>query len=81
MPYVYVTCAVHVTSFSKFRLVSNFIELHALTLSAHSYALLFSGIALVAQAWVRFLLSYFPLFFFAHNIKHVFFNPYLRTMQ
>ena len=37
-------CAVSVTSFStgtKFRLVSNFTELHALTLAAHSNALLF----------------------------------------
>ena len=36
-------CTVHVTIFStggKFRLVSNFTELHTLTLAARSYALL-----------------------------------------
>ena len=33
-------CAVCVTIFSKFQLVLNFTELHALTLAAHSYALL-----------------------------------------
>ena len=41
--YVYSACAVHVTIFSsggKFWPVSNFTELHTLTLAAHSYALL-----------------------------------------
>ena len=44
MAYVYAPCAVHVTIFStgsKFKLVSNFTELQALTLAAHSYVLLF----------------------------------------
>ena len=39
MPYVYAACRVHVTIFStggKFQLVSNFKELHTLTLAAHS---------------------------------------------
>ena len=43
MAYVYTACAVHVTIFSttgKFRPISNFMELHALTLAARSYALL-----------------------------------------
>ena len=43
MAYVYAACAVHVTIFStgsKFRPVSNFTELHALTLATRSYALL-----------------------------------------
>ena len=43
MAYVYTTSAVGVTIFSiggKFRPVSNFTELHALTLAVHSYALL-----------------------------------------
>ena len=43
MPYVYAACPVCVTIFSsggKFRPVPNFTELHALTLAAHSYALL-----------------------------------------
>ena len=37
------SCLVHVTIFSthgKFRLVSNFMELHTLTLAARSYALM-----------------------------------------
>ena len=43
MAYVYAACAVHVAIFitgGKFRLVSNFAELHTLTLSARSYGLL-----------------------------------------
>ena len=43
MAYVYTACAVCVTIFNtsgKFCLVSNFTELHALTLVARSYALL-----------------------------------------
>ena len=43
MAYVYTACTVHVTISStggKFRPVANFMELHALTLAAHSYALL-----------------------------------------
>ena len=43
MPYVYAACTVCVIIFStsdKFRPVSNFTELHALTLAAHSCALL-----------------------------------------
>ena len=43
MAYAYAACAVRVTIFStggKFRLVSNFTDLHALTLAARSYALL-----------------------------------------
>ena len=43
MPYVYAACPVCITIFStggKFRPVPNFTELHALTLAAHSYALL-----------------------------------------
>ena len=43
MPYVYAACLVCVTIFStggKFRLVSNFTELHSLTLAARSYVLL-----------------------------------------
>ena len=34
------TCIVHVSSGSKFRPVSNVMELHAVTLATHSYALL-----------------------------------------
>ena len=40
MAYVYAACAVRVTIFStggKCRLLSNFMELHALTLAARSY--------------------------------------------
>ena len=40
---VYAACAVHVTICStcgKFRLVSNFMELHTLTLAARSYVLI-----------------------------------------
>ena len=40
MPYVYAACPVHITIFStggKFQPVSNFMELHALTLAAQSY--------------------------------------------
>ena len=43
MPYVYAACPVRVTIFStggKFRPVSNFTELHTLTLAARSYTLL-----------------------------------------
>ena len=43
MAYVYIGCTVHVTIFStgrKFHPVSNFTELHVLTLAACSYALL-----------------------------------------
>ena len=43
MDYVYPACAVHVTTFStgdNFRPVSNFTELHTLTLAACSYVLL-----------------------------------------
>ena len=43
MAYDYSACAVHVTIFStasKFRLVSNFTELHVLAPAAHSYVLL-----------------------------------------
>ena len=43
MAYVNAACAGHVTIFStgcKFRPVSNFTQLHALTLAARSYALL-----------------------------------------
>ena len=43
MPYVYAACAACVTIFktgSKFRPVSNFTELHALTVAARSYVLL-----------------------------------------
>ena len=43
MAYVYAACAVRVTIFSngsKFRLVSKFTELHALTLVTCSYVLL-----------------------------------------
>ena len=36
--------AVHITIFSKFRLDSNFTELHALTLATRSYALLLFAI-------------------------------------
>ena len=41
--YVYAACTVHVTIFStggKFRLVPNFMELHALILATRSYVLL-----------------------------------------
>ena len=50
MPYVDAACAGRVTIFStggKFRPVSNFTELHALTLAARSYALLTEMIARV----------------------------------
>ena len=43
MAYVYAACAVCVTIFStggKFRSISNFEKLHALTLATHSHALL-----------------------------------------
>ena len=41
MAYVYTACAVRAIIFSgKFRPVSNFTELHAFTLAAHSYAFL-----------------------------------------
>ena len=46
MDYVYTAYTVYVTIFStggKFRPVSNFTELHALTPAAHSYALLLCG--------------------------------------
>ena len=47
MVYVYASCAVHVTIFSnggKFHPVWNFMELHALTQVARSYALLYKAI-------------------------------------
>ena len=50
MAYVYTECAVRVTIFStgsKFQLVSNFTELHALTLAACSYCM--STIAMSAH--------------------------------
>ena len=43
MAYVYTACAVHVTIFStsrKFQLVSNFTELHALTLATRNLLML-----------------------------------------
>ena len=43
MAYVYAPCAVRATTFStggELRLVSNFMEVHALTLAAHSHVLL-----------------------------------------
>ena len=46
MAYVYAACAARFTIFSigdKFRPVSNFMELHALTPAARSYALLIPG--------------------------------------
>ena len=51
MAYVYAVCAVRVTTISiggKFQLVSNFTELHALTLATCSYAV---------QAWISLLLT------------------------
>ena len=49
MAYVNAACAGHVAIFStcgKFHLVSNFTQLHILTLAAHSYALLYTPIML-----------------------------------
>ena len=53
MAYVYATCTVRVTIFNtgvKFQLVSSFTESHALTLAAHSYALLAEIIIMLGAA-------------------------------
>ena len=54
MAYVYIACTVHVTIFStgrKLHPVSNFTELHVLTLAACSYLLL-----------LEYMACYTPLF-------------------
>ena len=68
MAFVYVACTVHVTNFStggKFRPVSNFAELHALTLAARSYALLCAHMYILNDVYfldtVVLLSSYFSL--------------------
>ena len=55
MAYVNAACAGRVTVFStggKFGPVLNFTELHALTLAARSYALLFKGIIMIKIALI-----------------------------
>ena len=59
MAYVYTACAVRVTVFStdgKFRLISNFVGLHVLTLAAHSYVLLCGTIYHIGCGWLLHIL-------------------------
>ena len=65
MAYVNAACAGHATIYStsgKFRPVSNFTQLHALTLAPHSYALL-------VQSIIRCLLYLAILVDADHNIR------------